>query len=132
MINELDDTICKKKHMGPIPKSTKYENERKEILNKIMEILEITDDNMKFYLWDLENDETKKENIMKLKDRISICFTSKTSSVFRKTDNETRRPYLSLIRLVFKQMEYEVIVTCKGIKRNNVSLITTLHILSLK
>jgi hypothetical protein len=129
MINNLDDTICKKKKMGSIPKSTKYEKERKEILNKIMEILEITDDNMKFYLYDIDNDEIKKENIMQLKDEISTYFTSKTSSVFRKADGETKRPYLSLIRLVFKQMGYEVIVTLKSIKRNNKSLQTTTWII---
>jgi hypothetical protein len=129
MINDLDDTICKKKHIGPTPKSTKYEKERKEILNKIMEILEVTEDNMKFYLWDIDNDEIKKENIMQLKDQISTCFTSKTSSVFRKADGETKRPYLSLIRLVLKQMGYEVIVTLKSIKRNNKSMQTTTWII---
>jgi len=128
MINNLDDTICKKK-MGAIPKSTKYEKERKDILNKILGILEITDDNMKFYLYDVENDEIKKENIMQLKDQISICFTSKTSSVFSKGVDETKRPYLGLIKIVLKEMGYDVIVTGKGVKRNGVSIKTSAYII---
>lgn len=124
--------IHNNKKMGAIPKLTKYKIERNEVLNKIMEILGITDDNMKFYLWDLENSDTKKESIMELKDNISEYFTSKTSSIFRKADNETKRPYLSLIRLVFKQMGYEIVVTGKSIKRNDISFKTSAYLISLK
>jgi hypothetical protein len=127
MENSIDD----KKKMGCIPKSIKYEKERKEILNKIINILGMSDSDMKFYLWDLDNNLEKQTQIMDLKDDISKYFTSKTSSVFRKADDETKRSYLSLLKVVFKEMGYEIIVSGKSIKRDGISYKTSIYYINL-
>lgn len=101
------------------PKKVKYENERKEILKKMKTILGINDecDVLKFYLYDIESDQNKINEIMKLREDVGQYFTSKNNIVF-KNPEQGKKNYLSLVRLVFKEFEYETFTCPKAIIRD--------------
>lgn len=128
-ININDNNKIPKKNLGGRPtKKIRFAKERLEILQKMKNILGIDDKNHSFYLYDLENDKTKLENIMNLKDEVFEYFTSKNNSVFRKKDT-TSKPHVSLIKLVFKEMECSIISAKKYIKRNNEIVHTSVFII---
>ena len=95
------------KNLGGRPKKAdKYKKERLEILNKINNILDITETNKKFYTYDLDKNELKQKEITNLKDDINKYFGSKQSAIF--TKETTQRDYLLLIRIVFKEMKIKM------------------------
>jgi len=51
-----------------------FKKEQEEILNKINTILGINKDNNTIYLYDIENDETKKEQILALSEDVQKYF----------------------------------------------------------
>jgi hypothetical protein len=102
------------------PKKIKFKAERELILNKMKVILgvdNVDSDVLKFYLYDIESDQNKINEIMELKDDVGKYFTSKNNIVFKKPE-EAKKNYLSLIRLVFKEFDYEAFTTPKSITRN--------------
>lgn len=101
------------------PKKIKFETERKLILDKMKTILGVDYDSdvLKFYLYDIESDQTKINAIMELKDDVGKYFTSKNNIVFKRPE-EAKKSYLSLVRLVFKEFGYEAFTTPKSIMRN--------------
>jgi len=128
--NNNDNKKITKKNLGGRPtKKIRFAKERLEILQKMKNILGIDDKNHSFYLYDLENDKTKMENIMNLKDEVFEYFTSKNNSVFRKKD-ATSKPHVSLIKLVFKEMDIELINSTKSIKRNDKSIQTSRYFIA--
>jgi hypothetical protein len=78
-----------------------YASERKEILNKIFEILSITDTQKDFYSHDF--DENKINSIFELEDKIKMYFNTSTWAVFRPGVVKTK--HLSIIKFIFKDMQ---------------------------
>lgn len=115
---------------GSVSKKIKYIKERTEILNTLKKILnwEDTKELGKFYLYDLEHDQSTIDKIMALKNDVWNYFTSKNNSVFRNSDTAIK-PYTSLIRLIFKEMDYDVFIVHRVIHRNSKSVSTNLYIL---
>jgi hypothetical protein len=122
-IIKKDDKIeVVKKNLGGRPKkSEKYKKERVEVLNKLNNILGVTETNKKFYMYDVDNDEAKQKAILDLKNDVEMYFTSKSYNVFVKSD-EMQRNYLSLIKLIFKEMNIKLTHTIKTINRNDKSV----------
>jgi hypothetical protein len=113
-----DDNVVKPKNLGGRPsKKDKYKKEREDILNKLNNILGLIDGKNVFYLYDLEHDETKMTQIMALKDDVEKYFTSKNCAVFK---NDTpRKAHTSLIRLIYREMHYDVITSTTFVTRNS-------------
>jgi hypothetical protein len=97
-------------------KVDKYENEQKEIVDRILNILDINDDNNKFYLHDLDNSHEKQEQIMNIIPDIKKYFICSNWSCLAK-DN-IKRPWLSLMKYIFKTMNYNLISSRVSIKNN--------------
>ena len=126
--NTLNEHIIKSKNLGGRPsKKNKYKNEREDILNKLNNILGLVDGKNIFYLYDLEHNETQMSQLMALKDDVEKYFTSKNCAVFK---NDTpRKAHTSLIRLIYKEMHYDIIITNKTINRNNKTVHTVTYII---
>ena len=121
-----------KKQAGRKKKVDKYNEDRLFILDKIKNILGLTEENMIFYLHDIDNDKEKQSEIEDLKPIIETCFKSKNSAVFMPGDKQAIRPYMSLIRLVFKEMGYNIVVTSVTIYRNQKSVYTSMYTINKK
>ena len=84
--------------------SDKYQNEREEICNKLIEILQL-DENNNFLLYDLEEDINKQQNILEMKEEIKKYFAVSCISSF-KPNFKCKRPYLNIVRSILRQQNY--------------------------
>ena len=83
-----------------------YETKRQEILEKILEILELKDN--AFYLNELDNNIEKQSKLLELDEIIRENFKAGELAYFKKNANFVK-PYLSMIRSIFKVMEYNIV-----------------------
>lgn len=117
------------------PKKTKirstkkdlYKKEQEEILNKINTILGISKDNNTIYLYDIENDESKKEQILALSDDVRKYF--KTSNWAFYKDEECKGNHVLLCKSIYKDMGYQIIGKAVDITRNNEKIRTTKYVI---
>ena len=84
--------------------SEKFKDEREEICNKLIEILDL-DENNSFLLNDLDNDTDKQNAILDMKDEIKKCFAVSCLSSF-KPNATCKRPHISIVRGILKQQGY--------------------------
>jgi len=105
-----------------------YKKERKEILNKINKILGINEDNNIIYLYDIENDENKKEQILALSESVKKYFKAGNWALYR--DEESKDNHFLLCKSVYKEMDYSVTSRNSAIKRNNVRIQTPKYTIS--
>ena len=103
---------------GRLKKADKYKNERLEILNKLNNILGITEDNNKFLLYDIDNNEDKQKEIIGLASDIEKYFSCSGWSYFSK-DLQDNRKYMSLMRSIYKQFNYNLYVKSVIISKDN-------------
>jgi len=85
--------------------SKKYQSERKEICNKLITILNLSEDKT-FLLSDLDEDTEKQNKILEMKDEIQKYFAVSTISSF-KPNFECKRPYLNIVRSILRMQNYE-------------------------
>ena len=88
-----------------IHKSQLYQKEQNDIMNKIINILQLDEENS-ILLYDLDNDEFKKQKIMDLIPNIRKYF-SYSHITGAKNPEQIKRPYLSIIRHITK-LGYEM------------------------
>ena len=97
--------------------SDKYQNEREEICNKIITILDLKEDNT-FLLCELDEDIEKQNKILDLKEEIQKYFACSTISSF-KPNFECKRPYLNIVRSILRQQQYIIEINDYCIKYEN-------------
>ena len=107
--------------------SEKFQNEREEICNKIITILELTEDNT-FLLCELDEDIEKQNKLLELKEEIQKYFACSTISSF-KPNFECKRPYLNIIRSILRKQNYTFIGNDYTIKINNIPTKTIKYII---
>ncbi len=95
------DDIEKDKGGRP-KKELKYEKERKEVLDKLLKILNVNKENTIFYVNDLQNDENKQKQILDLESDVIKYFKHCRWSYF--TRENLPNPYLSLAKSILKNM----------------------------
>ena len=88
---------------------------RLEIVQKLFDILKINDANNKFYLRELDNNLEMQSQIMALENDIKECFICSDWSCFKKKDG-LKRLALSMIKYIFKNMNYEMLATKHTLK----------------
>lgn len=110
----------------------KYINERKEIVQKILDILEINEINNKFSLNKIDNDPIKKQQILDLEPEIKKYFICSRWTYFSNKNREFKRTYLSLIKAIFKNMNVKL-TTSRFIKflENNKTSTETYYIVNI-
>jgi len=101
-----------------------YALERKQILNKIFDIIGITETNKKFYSHEIENDSIKKQKIFDLEPEINKYFIVCTWTAFKPKRNIERRA-ISIIKSLLKDMKIDVLTYQIKIKNENNKYITT-------
>lgn len=84
--------------------SEKYNDEREQICNKLIDILQL-DNNNSFLLCDLDSDIEKQQKIMEMKDEINCYFACSTISSFKPNFN-CKRPYLNIVRSILRKQGY--------------------------
>ena len=104
-------------------------NERQEVLNKILNIVGINENKNTFYLHELDNDKKKQDDINNLIIDIKKYFICSTWTCFCK-DN-VKRIYLSIIKYIMKEMNYNMIPSRTNIKNDQGKFInvTIYHII---
>ena len=107
--------------------SDKYQNEREEICNKIITILELKEDNT-FLLYELDDDIEKQNKILELKEEIQKYFACSTISSF-KPNFDCKRPYLNIIRSILRKQNYNFIGNDYTIKVNDIPKKTIKYII---
>jgi len=98
--------------------SEKFQNEREDICNKLINIIDL-DDNKSFLLCDLDNDTEKQNQIMEMKEEIQKYFACSTISSF-KPNFECKRPYLNIIKSILRKQNYNFVGNDYTIKINNI------------
>ncbi len=103
-----------------MPKSIdKFTNERKEILQKIFNILEISDNNKTLSLKKLDEDENKQKSIIELENDIKKYFVCSRWTYFSNKKREFKRNYLSLIKAIMKDLDVKMISSTLIIKTDD-------------
>ena len=88
-----------------ISKKELFFKEREEIFNKIIDILELTNENNWFYLDELDNDDEKKNAINELIIDIRKFFNS---SSWGGSCEKSKRSHMSLIKNVVKSQDRKI------------------------
>ena len=86
--------------------SEKFQNEREEICNKIITILDLKEEGG-FLLCELDDNIEKQDKILELKEEIQKYFACSTISSF-KPNFECKRPYLNIIRSILRKQNYTI------------------------
>ena len=90
---------------GIPPKKDIFIDERKQLLQKLNDILGITDTNNVFYLYYLDKDLEKQQKIYELEKEVKIYFRCSEWTYFAKN---TKKKYLSLIRSIYNDMNFNI------------------------
>ena len=107
--------------------SEKYQTEREDICNKLINILELGEDNT-FLLCDLDNDIEKQNQILDMKEEIQKYFACSTISSF-KPNFDCKRPYFNIVRSILRKQKYTFIGNDFTIKIDNVPKKTIKYII---
>jgi hypothetical protein len=102
--------------------SDKFQNEREQICEKLISIIEL-DDNNSFLLSELDDNVEKQNKILEMKGEIQQYFACSTISAF-KPNFECKRPYLNIIRSILRKQGYTFIGNDYTIKVNGVPMKT--------
>jgi hypothetical protein len=84
--------------------SEKYQKEREDICNRLLEILDLKEDNT-FLLCDLDEDILKQEKILAMKKEIQRYFACSEISSF-KPNFECKRPYLNILKGILRKQGF--------------------------
>lgn len=107
----------------------RFTEERKEILNKILNIIGITETNRIFYSHVLDNNISAQNEILNLLDNIAKYFSISMWPAY-KPDKVMTKKYLSIIKSVLKDMNIKFTTMNSKIKNDkNVRVNTTLYTL---
>ena len=110
-------------------KHVKFINERNEILHKIYNILNLTEAKKSFYVYDIDNDINKQNEIIELAKIIPTYFKVSTWIYFKKNIT-VEKPILSLVKCVFRAMNKKYTsLPCNLVINDNKIVHTTIYIL---
>jgi hypothetical protein len=104
-------------------KSELYKTEQLQLCDKIIEILQLDDDNS-FLLKDLDNNIDKQKQILDLIPEIRKYF-SFSSIIGASEPKKTKRPYMSIIRQICK-IKYNVVPKNYMLRRENEKEVKTM------
>jgi hypothetical protein len=106
-----------------------YKDEQIKLSNKIIDILEL-DENNQIILYYLDNDEEKQNKIMKLIPELRKYFSFSSINGLERTET-TNRPWLSIIRQITK-LTHDMIYKDKQITVNNKKIRTKIYAFNTK
>ena len=86
----------------------KFENERKEVLQKVFNILEITNSNKIIALKKIDEDLVMQQKLVELVPDVKKYFICSKWNYFSNKNREFKRTYLSLIKAIMKDMKIKM------------------------
>jgi len=99
----------------------KYVKEREDVCNKIIAALDL-DENKTFVLHELDTNEEKQNNIMRIKDEAQQYFACSNVAAY-KPNAVCKRPYLSVVRSILRKQGYIFIGNDYTIKESKIKTI---------
>jgi len=99
-------------------KSDLYEKEQKEILHKLLEILDINEDNNILILYNIEKDKGKIDAILGLEEDVRRYFNITNWSYFLKYDKKENKEYILLVRGILNALKVEYYMSSLKIKED--------------
>jgi hypothetical protein len=103
----MSDEQITVKHAGGRPKKELiYKTEQEELFKKLLNFLNINDNNKTFYPEDISSDPEKVKNIIDLRNDCKKYFNSASWSIFNK--KPPTNVWLSLTSSVMKSMKYKM------------------------
>lgn len=118
MDNIITNDISQKKKIETL-KHFRYVNERNELTQKLLKILNIDENNKTFCSFMLDNDKEKQQKILDLEPDVKKYFSTAHWSYYHKNSKAAERPYLSLAKSILKDMKIKVNKIRASIKYNN-------------
>ena len=106
-------------------KSILYKKEQDEILNKVINILDLDDDNS-IVLYKLDNDKNKQKQILDLLPDIRKYYSLSNTKGIAYPET-LKRPWLSIIRVIIKH-KYKLISKDHQITKDNTKIRTKTYI----
>jgi hypothetical protein len=97
----------------------KYTIERNNVLQKLFNILEISDTNKTFFLKNLDENENKQNLIFELESDIKKYFLCSRWTYFSNKNRKFKRSYLSLIKAIMKDLNIKMIPSTVVNKNND-------------
>jgi len=108
--------------------STEYKMKQNYLLNKLLDILGITNEKKSFLLQDIDNNDEKQKMIYDLEPEIKKNFIIGKWNCFKTKD--TKRKWLSIIRCLLKELDHDIISSKKSVKKEDSFIsITEYHII---
>ena len=102
-----------------------YTEQRQNVINKLLEILEITETNNIFSLHKIDNDAEKQQLILDLEPDVKKYFNCSTWSCFKQKNTITRR-WLSFTKYLFKEMN----ISMNACRTNNNNTEGTIYLIT--
>lgn len=103
-----------------LDKKTKFSKERIELINKLSQLIGISDKKNTVFLYELENDPNLKKKIEELVPDIKKYYRTCSWGYFSKDPKKGRNNHIALIKSVFFDNDYTVFGTQKINTFNNI------------
>lgn len=110
-------------------KSNIYTSECNNIIDKLNDILFTDLSNMSFYTYHLDNDIDKQNKIIQLESDVKKFMASSRWAYFNK---DPRKKYFSLLRSIYKYMNYDVIRSTSSLSIDGKIINTQLYVIKKK
>ncbi len=118
-----------KRTRNRLTKKQQYVEERKEIINRLNNILGLNDKNNTFYLYDVENSKEIKEKIKELSEDVKKYFKCGTWYYYTAGTNGEVVTEISLIRALYRDADLTLTKKDVNIKKGENKIRTTQYYL---
>jgi hypothetical protein len=122
--DDSENDIVVKKKVGKPKGSTKkdnYSNERKKLIDELDKILGLDDDDREFSVTDFDKNSGKINEILALDKRIRKYFCYGTWPYYKNLEGVMKRPYLTLLKSIYSDCDYEIIQNDSKITKGGVT-----------
>lgn len=114
----IPKSIEKDKGGRPL-KDIKYIKERKKLLDKLLTILDVSEENDIFYIDELEKNIEKQKQILEMENDVKLYFKCSSWAYFTR---DYSRTYLSLIKSILKYMNITLLSIYFKDKTNKINI----------
>ncbi len=130
--SDNNEEIKIKRTRNRLTKKQQFVEERKEIINRLNNILGLNDKNNTFYLYDVENSNEIKQKITELSEDVKKYFKCGNWNYFVSTNNGEEALEIGLIRAVYRDEDWILTKKDVCIKKNENKIRTTQYYLFKK
>ncbi len=130
--SDNNEEIKIKRTRNRLTKKQQFVEERKEIINRLNNILGLNDKNNTFYLYDVENSNEIKQKITELSEDVKKYFKCGTWHYYKADSNNEVVTEMSLIRALYRDEDWLLTKKDVCIKKDENKIRTTQYYLFKK